>query len=207
MKARCFNCSILPFNIRIAKERKGIAKGLIPFIWKNQRIYNTLIIGAPQTGKTTILRDIARLISNGTNERKGLKVGIIDERSEIAACHRGIPQHDIGIRTDVMDACPKINGLMMMIRSMSPEVMIVDEIGKIEDVQALSEAITAGVSIICTIHGDSIAAVEQRYAMKKLLSTQLFSRFIILRRDLNNQFQSIILNESKQVLYRKGIAT
>src|SRR5699024_3495051 len=138
--------------------------------------------GAPQTGKTTILRDLSRLISNGTKDYPPLKVGIIDERSEIAASHQGIPQHDTGRRTDVMDACPKVDGLMMMIRSMSPDVLVADEIGSLEDVQALQEAMTAGVTIFSTVHGNSLSTVKKRPTLEKIFSLKMFSRYIVLSR-------------------------
>ena len=86
----------------------------------------------------------------------GMKVGIIDERSEIAGCLRGVPGFDVGPRTDVLDGCPKAEGMMMMIRSMSPDVLIVDEIGRPEDAEAVIEALHAGISVIATAHGSSI---------------------------------------------------
>src|SRR5690625_3803914 len=137
-------------NIRIAKENIGVALPILPYI-HNQTYYNTIFVGPPQTGKTTMIRDVTRLIASGWRHVAPEKVGIIDERSEIAASINGIPQHDVGFRTDVMDACPKAEGMMMMIRSMSPDVLIVDEIGSREDVQALLEAINAGVIVFCKI--------------------------------------------------------
>lgn len=170
------------FNIRIAKEQKGIAERVIPYIHHPNMVgyHNTLIIGPPQTGKTTILRDVARLISTGWKKVEAKKVGIIDERSEIAASIKGVPQHDIGLRTDVMDACPKSEGMMMMIRSMSPEVLIIDEIGSKQDVQALLEAIHAGVTIICTIHGQSLKELKRRPSLQSLFQEKVFQRFIVL---------------------------
>src|SRR5699024_10270314 len=146
-------------NISIAKEMKRIANELLTYLRDRKTYYNTLLIGVPQTGKTTILRDLARLISNGHDQIPSYKVGIVDERSEIAAAYQGIPQHDIGNRPDVMDASANSDGLMMMIRSMSPDVLMADEICSLKDVQALTELMTAGVTSISTVQGIPLSTV------------------------------------------------
>ncbi|MED1601117.1 stage III sporulation protein AA [Alkalihalophilus marmarensis] len=171
------------FNIRIARQSIGMADRLIHYLFEN-RWLNTLFIGPPQTGKTTILRDVARLISEG-DEKRGiapLKVGIIDERSEICASMRGVPQHQLGPRIDVLDGCPKAEGMMMMIRSMSPDVLIVDEIGRVEDVLAVQEAVHAGVGVITTAHGHTIDDVLKRPALKELMQFGAFDLAIELTR-------------------------
>lgn len=172
---------ISSFNIRIAKEKIGVSEELISTLYKND-YQSTLLIGPPQTGKTTLLRDFARMMSSGWKHIPAKKVGIIDERSEIAGSIRGIPQHQLGLRTDVMDACPKAEGMMMMIRSMSPEILIVDEIGSEKDVRALLEAIYAGVKIICTIHGDSYESIMKRPSLLPLFNLKAFERFVVLSR-------------------------
>ncbi|WP_246206611.1 stage III sporulation protein AA [Virgibacillus ihumii] len=169
------------FNIRIAKEKIGCAGKLIPFLHKESYL-NTLIVGPPQSGKTTLIRDVIRMISSGWGRIPGCKVGVIDERSEIAGSKKGVPQHDIGLRTDVMDACPKAEGMMMMIRSMSPEILAVDEIGGNSDVEALMEAINAGVTIICTIHGKSLAELRKRPSLNVVFQAHIFQRVVILDR-------------------------
>src|SRR5699024_10994559 len=167
-------------NIRIAKEVVGVAAPILPYIYENDMIQNTLIIGPPKTGKTTIIRDLARLISSGNTHYQSLKIGIIDERSEIADAMEGVTQLQVGGRTDVLDACPKVTGMMMMIRSMSPDVLIVDEIGKQADIDAITEAMLSGVSIISTIHGHSLSLLLKRPSIQALLKNNVFTCIITL---------------------------
>lgn len=175
--------NVSSFNIRIAKEKIGIAEPLIPYLFKEKWL-NTIIIGAPQTGKTTLLRDIARIISSGdlNRSRPPNKIGIVDERSEIAGSINGIPQLSFGPRIDVLDACPKAEGMMMMIRSMSPDVLIVDEIGRKEDAEAVIEAINAGITLIMTTHGSTLSEIQKRPSLQPILESGPFQRFIELSR-------------------------
>lgn len=191
-------------NIRIAKENIGAALPIISYIYANN-YYNTLLIGPPLSGKTTLLRDMTRLIASGWGNVPPKKVGVIDERSEIGASIKGIPQHNLGTRTDVLDACPKAEGMMMLIRSMSPDILIVDEIGSKEDVQALLEAIHAGVNIICTIHGQSLTELKNRPSLRPIFEQNIFKRLIILEKSFTpgkvkyiyNQHDKNILQESR----------
>lgn len=187
------------FNIRLAKEKVDLAYPLMSYIYHHNYL-NTLLIGAPQTGKTTLIRDLTRIIATGYRNVPAQKVCVIDERSEIAAAKNGIPQHDVGLRTDILDACPKAEGMMMVIRSMSPDVIVVDEIGSATDVQALLEAAQAGVAIICTIHGSSLNQVQRRPTLQQLFKQKIFERCIILK---SNQRSSIaaIYNEVGKNIY------
>ncbi|GIN55753.1 stage III sporulation protein AA [Lederbergia ruris] len=171
------------FNIRIAREKIGIAEKYLPFLYQ-ENWKNTMIIGAPQTGKTTLLRDIARMISTGSSHLKiaSAKVGIVDERSEIAGCVHGIPQLQFGQRVDVLDACPKAEGMMMLIRAMSPNVLVVDEIGREEDRLAIMEAVNAGIALMMTTHGNSFEEVRKRPLLQEIIDSQVFERFIELSR-------------------------
>ncbi len=175
--------NISGLNIRISKEKIGCGEKVIKHILKgSDSIHNTLIVSPPGCGKTTILRDIIRLISSGSNKYnfKGINVSVVDERSEIAGCYDGIPQKDVGIRTDVLDGCPKAEGMLMLIRSMSPRVIATDEIGRDEDIYALQEAMNAGVKFITTVHGDSIEEVSRRNRINSLIESKVFKRIIIL---------------------------
>ena len=167
--------NISSLNIRICREILGCSKKVIKYIVSNSKLLNTLIISPPKCGKTTILRDIARSLSDG-----GMKVSIIDERSEIAASYLGVPQMKVGIRTDVLDNCLKSEGLIMAIRSLSPEVIICDEIGTIKDIEALIMAFNSGVNIVVTLHGESIDDLTNRNVFKELLENKVIDRVILL---------------------------
>ncbi|MBJ6364248.1 stage III sporulation protein AA [Paenibacillus sp. GCM10012307] len=178
------------FNIRVAREIQGSANTLLPGLldWQRLTLLPSLIIGAPQSGKTTVIREIARCVSYGdwrhpaASSWPGRKVGIVDERSEIAASVRGIPSFDIGPRTDVMDACPKAEGMMMLLRSMSPEILIVDEIGRQEDADAIREAAHAGVAVIATAHAYDLADARGRPVLRTLLDEGVFGAVAAIRR-------------------------
>lgn len=149
--------NISSLNIRIAREKKGISDNLIYSLIDDQGdFYNTMIISPPQCGKTTLLRDIIRNLSNGFKNIKGFKVGLVDERSEVAGVYNGLAQKDVGIRTDILDGCKKSKGIMMLVRAMSPEIIAVDEIGGVDDINSIDEALRTGVSFIVTVHGSDL---------------------------------------------------
>ena len=176
--------SISSLNIRIARQKKGISNHIIPYILNNNRdIYNTLIISPPQCGKTTLLRDMIRNLSNGKeNSYRGFKISLIDERSEIAGLYEGSPQMDVGIRTDVLDGCLKSDGIMIVIRAMSPDIIAVDEIGGDSDIRSIHEALRAGIRLIATIHGYGLDDIRHRLNLNSLIQDNVFQRYIILDR-------------------------
>lgn len=162
-------------NIRVCREIIGCSNKIIKYIVNNERIFNTLIVSPPKCGKTTIIRDIARNLS--MNKKK---VSIIDERSEIAACFMGVPRMNLGARCDVLDNCLKSRGMIMAIRSLSPDVIVCDEIGRDEDYKALELAFNSGINVICTIHGFDIADIKRRKIFNELILDNILERIIVL---------------------------
>ena len=174
-------CNILDvggLNIRIAHERIGCAKEIIPYLRKKNQIYNTLFFSAPGVGKTTYLRDTIRILSDEEN----LKLCIVDERSEIAACLKGKSQNNVGKRTDVLDGCPKEIGMQMVLRSMSPDVIAVDEIGKEEEFQMLRQMRCSGVKILGTMHAGDIEDVMRNPMVRQSVKDGTIERFVELFR-------------------------
>ncbi|WP_138204462.1 stage III sporulation protein AA [Haloimpatiens lingqiaonensis] len=173
--------NISSINIRICRQIIGCANKVMPFLIENGEPMNTIIISPPKCGKTTLIRDITRNISNGMDGRiNGKKVSVIDERSEIAGCYLGVPQMDVGIRTDVLDSCPKSYGISMAIRSMGPEVIVCDEIGTYRDMENIILALNSGVKVITTIHGYDENDLYRRAVFKEIIDNKVFSRAIIL---------------------------
>lgn len=166
---------ITHINIRIAKELKGIGEGVFSKISTKSDIHNTLIISPPGMGKTTLLRDLTRLISNNIIKSK---VSLIDERNEISATFMGNAQNDVGIRTDVFCGYTKYDGIMRAIRSMSPTVAILDEIGDKKDTEAILKCAHSGIKVIATAHGWNIDDVKEN--LNELFENRIFDYFVIL---------------------------
>lgn len=174
-------------NFRIARQIIGCSNNIIKEIINKEEntIYNTLIVSPPGAGKTTLLRDIIRNLSNGTEELTGKNIGVVDERGEIAAMYKGIPQNDLGIRTDIIENIKKSIGMKMLIRSMAPEIIVADEIGSKEDVQEINYAVCSGIKGIFTAHGNSLEDLKLNPAIAELIEKNIFERLIFL--DKNNK--------------------
>lgn len=174
-------------NFRIARQIIGCSNNIIKEIINQEEntIYNTLIVSSPGAGKTTLLRDIIRNLSNGTEEITGKNIGVVDERGEIAAMYKGIPQNDLGIRTDIIENIKKSIGMKMLIRSMAPEIIVADEIGSKEDVQEINYAVCSGIKGIFTAHGNLLEDLKLNPAIAELIEKYIFERLIFL--DKNNK--------------------
>lgn len=167
-------------NFRIAHEIIGIADSVIENIVNGTEVLSTLIISPPQTGKTTLLRDVARQVSN-----RGFKTGIADDRGELGAMYGGMPQNDVGAQTDIIDSAPKDEAVLMLLRTMSPKVIITDEIACKKDVEAIRLAKGTGAAIIATTHGADIEDVRSRKVLLPLFEDGVFEQAIILKRDFS----------------------
>lgn len=172
---------IASVNIRMSHEILGCADNIFPVITCHRRLLHTLLVSPPGCGKTTLLRDIIRQVSDGNSYVKAATVGVVDERSEIAGCYYGVPQNHLGMRTDVLDGCPKAEGMLMMIRSMRPEVLAVDEIGEPEDVQAISYAMHCGLKMLATAHGESMEELKRKPVFSKMIEEKRFERYVFLK--------------------------
>lgn len=169
-------------NFRIARQIIGCSNNIIKKIINQEEntIYNTLIVSPPGAGKTTLLRDIIRNLSNGTEEITGKNIGVVDERGEIAAMYKGIPQNDLGIRTDIIENIKKSIGMKMLIRSMAPEIIVADEIGSKEDVQEINYAVCSGIKGIFTAHGNSLEDLKLNPAIAELIEKNIFEKLVFL---------------------------
>lgn len=165
--------NISAVNIRIANEIIGIADKVMGDMEEDGRILNTLIISPPGCGKTTLLRDIARCISY-----MGYSVCIADERSEIAAMNDGMSAFDLGPKTVVFEGCKKAHAMTSLLRTMSPSVILTDELGDKDDVKAVYDVINCGVGVIASAHGRNAEDIMKREVFRELVP--LFDRFIIL---------------------------
>ena len=168
---------ISSINFRISREVLGCSDRIFDKFGLN--IGGTLIIGPPSSGKTTILRDMARRLSTSFEADKLIKVSIIDERREIAASYQGIPQRDIGF-SDVLSGFPKAEGIIRAIRTLSPKIIICDEIGGVEDAEAIKKSLNSGVGIIASIHAKSTDEMANSFRIKNILSSGAIKRAVLL---------------------------
>ncbi|MGN0421201.1 MAG: stage III sporulation protein AA [Lachnospiraceae bacterium] len=196
---------ISSINLRMSHEILGCADPIFPFITYNKKLYHTLIVSPPRCGKTTLLRDMIRQISNGNGWINGMSVGVVDERSELGGCYMGVAQTQLGIRTDVLDCCPKAEGMIMLIRSMGPEVIAVDEIGTAEDVHAIEYAMHCGCKMLATVHADSMEELRKKPLFDQMVAEKRFERYVLLEnREHVGQVEGIY-DSRGTLLYRETL--
>ena len=182
-------------NIRIAHECIGCSKELFRRLYGDGSFYHTLLFAPTGCGKTTFLRDLIRLISEA-----GKRVGVADERSELAACYHGIPQHDMGPRTDVMDGCSKAEAMRMLLRSMTPEILAADEIGLKEDVEAIRVAAGSGCKVVASAHGGTLEELQNNPMLRELWEERRFERYVRLDKKENGFIVKAIYDrEGKEI--------
>ena len=175
---------ISSLNFRIAREVLNCSTRVLREIIdiENKSIYNTIIVAPPGRGKTTILRDVIRRLSNGIDEInfKGKTCGVVDERGEIAAMYKGVPQNDVGIRTDIIENVTKNQGIHMLVRTMAPEIIAFDEIGSSDDVEAIHYALYSGVKGIFTMHGKNIEDIKNNRQIYELIENREIQKVVFL---------------------------
>ena len=167
-------------SIRIARAAFGVAKDVYPKLWSEGSFESTLILSPPGGGKTTLLRDLIRCLSKGSQTHPALRVAVVDERGEIAAARGGCAQFDVGPHTDILTGTEKAEGISMLLRAMNPQVIAVDEITAPEDIRAMTVAANCGVAFLATVHGRDLDELRRRKLCRELLDTELFHPFIVL---------------------------
>ena len=166
--------------IRLPRACLGVAEPLLPQLLAEGHVYSTLILSPPGGGKTTLLRDLVRLLSRGGPLAGPLRVALVDERGELAAVCRGRPQLEVGPSTDVLDGCPKAAAVPMLLRAMNPQVIALDEIALPEDAAAVLSAAGCGAAILATAHAASAADLRRRPALGHLLESGVFRRAVVI---------------------------
>lgn len=167
-------------TVRISRQIRGISEPLLAELWGPEGFPSTLLLAPPGAGKTTLLRDMICALSDGNETRPACRVGLVDERGELAAMYRGVPQLEIGTHTDVLDGCPKALGVSMLLRAANPQIIAVDEITAEEDLRAMLTAANCGVALLATIHAADREELARKPLFAKLLEMQVFLRLVTI---------------------------
>lgn len=199
--------NITSINVRLAREVPGCAGAVMPYILDREAglPYHVLVVSPPRAGKTTFLRDVVRSLSSGLPHLglPPLNVGLVDERWEIAACFEGVPQNDVGPCTDVLAGWPKAHGMLVLLRTMSPQVIATDEMGGAEDLAALWEVLNAGVKVVATVHAAGLEDLERRAGWRAVLAQNIFERYVILSgRRGPGTVEAVLDTSRKQAVFR-----
>jgi len=197
---------ISALNIRVSHPVVGCAESWKRYFYKENKPCHILIISPPGCGKTTLLRDIVRIFSDGTDRIPGVTVGVVDERSEIAGTYRGIASHNLGTRTDVLDGCPKSLGMEMMLRSMTPKVLAVDEIG-IADVSSIENALRCGCKVLATLHGECLEDYMGKPGFTALVNERVFERYVFLKQGQTPGEITAIYDRNFEILWEDKSCT
>lgn len=166
--------------IRVARQVTGAAAPVAQKLLEQSGAFcSTLILAPPGAGKTTLLRDLIRMVSHGEGMAPQ-RVAVADERGEVAALWNGVPQLNVGERTDVLEGCPKAQALMLLLRAMNPQVLATDEITAPEDVAALISAAGCGVKLLATAHGSTREDLSRRPLYRELMGAKVFERLLLI---------------------------
>ena len=198
--------NISSLNVRVSHAVAGCAKKWRNYFYERNKPCHVLIISPPGCGKTTLLRDAIRILSDGNKEFKGVTVGVVDERSEIAGSYRGSLTHNLGVRTDVLDGCPKTLGMEMLLRSMAPKVLAVDEIG-ITDVSSIENALRCGCKVLATLHGECMQDFLGRPGFASLVKEKVFERYVFLEQGQTPGKVKIIYGQNFEILWEDAPCT
>ena len=187
--------NISSLNIRISRIIKDVSLFLDDYIVNDNSICNTLIVSVPGQGKTTILKDLIRRISDGKiYGLRSLNVSVVDERCELATNIDKEGMNNLGERTDVISNVSKDKGMRILIRSMAPDVIVVDEIGTKDDVEAIKYAVTSGIKGIFTAHGDSFERLIKSPILRELIDLNIIERIIVLSKTEKGKIEECFEN-------------